>query len=137
MSFEKINIEVSIQEDLGKIWHYYTDPEHVKMWNYASEDWYCPTAMNNLYVGGRFNYRMSSTDDQMGFDFEGEYLEIVLHEKIRYKMNDAREVCVVFKSLGERVQVAIEFDAERENPLDMQKSGWQAILNNFKKYAEA
>ena len=114
-----------------------TDPEHVKMWNYASEDWYCPTAMNNLYVGGRFNYRMSSTDDQMGFDFEGEYLEIVLHEKIRYKMNDAREVCVVFKSLGERVQVAIEFDAERENPLDMQKSGWQAILNNFKKYAEA
>lgn len=107
------------------------------MWNFASEDWYCPKAENDLRKGGHFNYRMSSTDDQMGFDFEGDYTEVVMLSKISYKLGDEREVYVTFEGDDVSTKVIVVFDAETENSLELQKTGWQAILDNFKKYVEA
>ena len=107
------------------------------MWNFASEDWYGPKAENDLRVGGHFKYRMSSTDDKMGFDFEGDYTEVVIFSKISYKLGDDREVHVTFEGDHVSTKVVVAFDAETENSLELQKMGWQAILDNFKKYVEA
>lgn len=137
MSFQKIIIEADVKSSNEKVWHYYTDPEHVKMWNFASEDWYCPNAENDLRVGGHFKYRMSSTDDQMGFDFEGDYTEVVMLSKISYKLGEEREVHVTFDGDDVSTKVIVVFDAESENSLELQKTGWQAILDNFKTYVEA
>lgn len=137
MSFQKITIEADVKSSKEKVWHYYTDPEHVKMWNFASEDWYCPKAENDLRKGGHFNYRMSSTDDKMGFDFEGDYIDVIMHSKISYKLGDEREVHVTFDGDDVSTKVIVVFDAETENSLELQKTGWQAILDNFKTYVEA
>lgn len=105
-------------------------------WNNASEDWYTPSAENNLRVGGSFNYKMAARDGSYSFDFGGIYDEVILGKKIAYTIEDGRKVVVEFTELDGCVRLVETFDAEETNSIEMQKSGWQAILDNFKRYAE-
>ena len=137
MSNTKIKIEATVSADIKKVWEYWTKPEHITKWNFASDDWHCPMAENDLKIGGKFNSRMEAKDGSFGFDFWGIYDEIVEHKKIVYTMGDGRQSTTNFKQIGDKTTITTLFDAEKENPVEMQKDGWQAILNNFKKYVEA
>jgi uncharacterized protein YndB with AHSA1/START domain len=132
-----ITVEATINAPIGKVWKYWTEAEHVKHWNNASEDWHTPKAENDLRVGGSFTYRMEAKDGSFGFDFGGVYSEVKQHERIDYKMADDRKVENTFKGDDTSTHVVIHFDAETQNPVEMQKGGWQAILNNFKTYTES
>lgn len=133
----KISVSATINADVKKVWDYYTAPEHITQWNYADPSWQCPSATNDMRVGGKYSARMEAKDGSFGFDFEAVYNEIVNGESFTYTMPDDREVNVVFKEEGDDTVVSVTFDAENQNPVEMQKNGWQAILDNFKKYTEA
>ena len=137
MNTEKITVQATIEGDLQKIWRFWTQPNHITKWNFASDDWCCPKAENDLRVGGKMSSRMEAKDGSFGFDFEGIYDEIIDHEKITYTMPDGRVSTTSFESLGEHIEVTIKFDAESKNSIVMQRDGWQAILNNFKNYVES
>jgi len=137
MSFQKVTIHAEVSADLKTTWESYTNPKHIVNWNFASEDWHCPRASNDLRVGGKFVSRMEAKDGSFGFDFEGEYTEVMDQAKISYAMSDGRTVTVNFKENGHLTHVDVVFDAEVENSIDMQRDGWQAILNNFKAYTES
>ncbi len=136
MSITKITIHSTISADSKKVWDFYTNPKHITKWNFASDEWHCPKAENDMRVGGRYNSRMEAKDGSWGFDFEAIYDEVVDEKTFTYTMTDGRKVTVDFKRNGSNTHVTVTFDAESENPVDMQRDGWQAILNNFKKYAE-
>ena len=136
MNTAKITIEAIVAADTKKVWDYWTKPEHMTQWNFASDDWHCPKVENDLRVGGKLNSRMEAKDGSFGFDFEAIYDEVINHEKIVYTMLDGRQAINSFENDGATTKVVITFDAENENPVDMQRDGWQAILNNFKKYVE-
>ena len=131
-----ITVETTIHATLEKVWHFWTTPFHILHWNKASNDWQTTTATNDLHVGGKFNWRMEAKDGSFGFDFCGTYQEILTQEKIHAVLGDDREVTINFKSEGNTTIVTEEFEAEAENAVELQKEGWQAILNNFKKYVE-
>ena len=131
-----IHIETLINAPLQKVWNDYNSEEAIKKWNQASPDWYCPTASVDLCEGGRFKNRMEAKDGSFGFDFEGEFTEIVPYEKIAYKMDDDRKVKIKFAAHKNHTHMFIEFEAESMNPIEMQQAGWQAILNSFKNYTE-
>ena len=137
MSFTKITIQATILADLDKAWAYYTEPTHIIQWNFASDDWHCPRASNDLVVGGKFNSRMEAKFGDIGFDFEGTYTEVVPKERFTYKLADEREVSIQFIEKEECTQLVVIFDAETENPVELQQQGWQTILNQYKKYTEA
>lgn len=137
MSKTKITVEALISADGKKVWEYWTSPSHMVKWNFASDDWHCPKAENDLRVGGRLLSRMESKDGKYGFDFEAVYDEVIDQKKIVYTMSDGRQVVTNFENIGGKTKVTTAFDAENENPVEMQKGGWQAILNNFKKYVES
>ena len=132
----KITVQANINAPLKKVWNYYTNPEHIIHWNFASDDWCCPHAENDLRVGGIYNARMEAKDGSFGFDFEAIYTAIEFQKSFIYEM-DGREVIVTFdkNDLGKTI-VNISFDSENDNSLELQKNGWQAILNNFKNYVE-
>ena len=132
----KITIEATIAAKSHKVWKYWTDPEHITHWNFASDDWQCPWAKNNPKVGGTYMARMEAKDGSFGFDFTAVYSEVEEFKKLTYAMEDGRQVTTTFEDLGESTKVKTIFDAESQNPEEMQKNGWQAILNNFKKYVE-
>jgi uncharacterized protein YndB with AHSA1/START domain len=131
-----ITVQSTINASIEKIWELWTAPEHVMKWNNASEDWHTPFAENDLKVGGKFKYTMASTDGTMRFDFEGVYTNVVNPSLIEYEMADGRKVKIVFEKDAEGIKVIESFDPETVNPEEMQKNGWQAILDNFKKYVE-
>ncbi|MES2577932.1 MAG: SRPBCC family protein [Bacteroidota bacterium] len=131
-----ITVQSTINASMEKIWELWTAPEHVMKWNNASEDWHTPFAENDLKVGGKFKYTMASTDGTMRFDFEGIYTNVVNPSLIEYEMADGRKVKIVFEKDAEGIKVIESFDPETVNPEEMQKNGWQAILDNFKKYVE-
>lgn len=133
----KITIETTVNEPLEKVWKIWTTPEHIMKWNNASDDWHTPTAENDLRVGGKFLSRMEAKDGSFGFDFWGIYDDVKTNERIAYTMGDDRKVEIIFKSQGNATTVTETFEAEGENPVELQQQGWQAILNNFKKYAES
>ncbi len=134
--YKKITIQASINADINTVWNKYTDPNQIIHWNFASDDWCCPSASNNLKVGGKYIARMEAKDGSFGFDFEAIYDEIEPLSKLKYSFSDAREIEIYFESKNDSTDIKIIFDAENENPLDMQREGWQAILNNFKSHAE-
>lgn len=133
---EKIAVETQVRAPIARVWNDFTDPVAVQVWNAASDDWHTTAAKNDLRIGGRFSFRMEAKDGSAGFDFEGEYTEVVSEERIAYRMDDDREVVVTFTPNEEGVQVVETFDAETENELEMQRAGWQAILDGFKRYCE-
>lgn len=137
MQSEKITIEAVIKADVNKVWEMWNQPEHITKWNQASDDWHSPTSENDLRTGGKFKTRMEAKDGSMGFDFGGTYDEVVTNEIIRYTMDDGRQVSVKFKQEGHQTRVTETFEAESANSVEMQRTGWQAILDNFKKYAES
>ncbi len=133
----KIKIETTIAADPKKVWAFWTKPEHITKWNFATDDWQCPSAENDLRVGGRYRARMEAKDGSFGFDFEAIYDQVVDRKKITYTMTDGRQATTEFEQIGATTKVSTTFDAELENPIEMQRDGWQAILNNFKKYSES
>ena len=131
-----ITVEATVNAPTEKVWDIWTSPEHITKWNNASADWHTPTATNDLKTGGKFVYRMEAKDGSMGFDFNGIYDEIRPFEYIEYTMSDDRKVKVKFESQGNQTHIIESFEAESQHPLEMQRDGWQAILNNFKTYTE-
>lgn len=136
METTTITVQSTIHADKKKVWDYYTQPEHIIRWNFASDDWHCPRATNDLRVGGKYCARMEAKDGSVGFDFSTVYDEVTAQQKIAYTMEDDRKAVITFADKGGNTMVTVTFDAEKENAVEMQKEGWQAILDNFKKYAE-
>lgn len=132
----KIKIEVELNHDIDKVWRYFTEPEHIVNWYYASDDWHCPRATNILSVGSKFNFRMEAKNKSFGFDFEGEYLKVVFQDELEYILADGRMVNIFFRSSDNKVILTEVFDPEEVNPIEMQREGWLSILKNFKKYIE-
>jgi len=132
----KITVTATVNADAKKVWDYYTNPEHITKWNFADPLWQCPSASNDMRVGGKYSARMEAKDGSFGFDFEAIYDEIVDGEEFTYTMPNGRQASVAFKANDNQTEVEVTFDPEDQNPLEMQKNGWQAILNNFKKYTE-
>ena len=131
-----ITVETNIKAAIEKVWVFWTTPNHIAKWNSASEDWHTPFAENDLKVGGKFKSTMASKDGKMSFDFEGTYTVVIPYSLIKYKMADGRTVEIKFKEVDDTVNIKESFDPESQNPEEMQKGGWQAILDNFKKYVE-
>lgn len=136
MEKTKITVKSSVKAPISKVWEYWNAPEHITKWNSASPDWHTPKSENDLQVGGRFTARMEAKDGSFGFDFGGTYDEVIPHEKISYTMDDGRKTDISFITNGTETQVIEIFEAEDTNPIEMQQGGWQAILDNFKKYTE-
>ena len=134
-----ITVENVINAPIEKVWQYWTKNEHITKWNFASDDWHSPRAQNDLKVGGSFVYRMEAKDGSMGFDFGGTYDVIKDNAYIEYTIGDGRKVKVNFTALNndKATKVVESFEAEGTHSIEMQKGGWQAILDNFKKYAES
>ena len=132
-----ITVETIVNQPLAKVWQYWTTPEHIMKWNHASIDWYTPYATNDLREGGIFNYRMASRDQKYGFDFSGVYDKIVPLQLIAYTLGDGRKVMISFTEVSGKTQICENFEPENVNAPEMQKTGWQAILNNFKLYLES
>jgi len=137
MSTVQIKIEATITRELRATWEAWTKPEHITKWNFASPDWCCPSATNELKKGGRYSARMEAKDGSFGFDFGGVYEELIPFSQISLRMGDGRLAVTKFESLGTSTKVTTIFDAENQNPVDLQQNGWQSILNNFKSYAES
>lgn len=131
-----ITVTAAINADTKKVWEYYTNPKHIVKWNFADPSWHCPSASNDMRVGGTYKARMEAKDGSFGFDFEAIYSQISEGEKFTYDF-DERSATVEFKDLGSATEVIVIFDPEEENPIEMQKEGWQAILNSFKSYTES
>ena len=132
----KISVSVEINAPIAKAWGAYVSPEAINQWNFASDDWQCRDARVDLRVGGSFSSHMEAKDGSFGFDFEGTYTNIVDHQLLEYSFGD-RSAKVLFEQFGESSKVTVEFDTEDENSVDMQREGWQAILNNYAKYVLA
>ncbi|MDX2191454.1 MAG: SRPBCC family protein [Bacteroidota bacterium] len=132
-----ITVETTVNIPVEKAWEYWTQPEHITKWNFASPDWCCPRATNDIKTGGKFSARMESVDGSMGFDFEGVYDNVIPHKLIEYSLGDERKVRITFQNNGSSTTVTETFDPENLNPMDMQKAGWQAIIDNYKKHAES
>jgi len=131
-----ITVSTTVNAPIEKVWDYWTKPEHITKWNNASDDWHTPRAENDLRIGGSFSSRMEAKDGSFGFDFGGVYDDVKKNELIEYTMGDGRKVVVTFAGNGNETKVIETFDAESTNSIEMQQGGWQAILDNFKKYVE-
>ena len=135
MGATKITVSAIINAPVEKVWDNYTNPKHIVNWNFADPSWHCPSAENDMRVGGTYKARMEAKDGSFGFDLEAIYSELVDKQKFTYAMAD-REVTTQFRPVNNQTEVVTTFDAENENPIEMQQQGWQMILNNFKTYTE-
>lgn len=132
-----ITVEAIVKAPVEKVWNSWTKPEHITKWCAASDDWHAPYAENDARTGGKFKTTMAAKDGSIGFDFEGVYSNVVANKEIDYAMADGRKVSIRFSAQGNDTKVVETFDPEDQNPIEMQRGGWQAILDNFKKYTEA
>lgn len=131
-----VTVKTEIDMPVEKVWEYWTKPEHITRWNFASDDWCCPWAENDLREEGKFSWRMEAKDGSFGFDFSGKYTKVMKNELIEEILDDDRTVSITFSENGNKAVLTEVFEAETRNPVEMQRFGWQAILNNFKKYVE-
>ncbi len=127
-----ITVETLIKAPVEKVWKFWSEPKHITRWCQASDDWHAPYAENDLRTGGKFKTTMAAKDGSASFDFEGVYTNVQPH-----KVGDGRKVAIQFSGKGNETKVIETFDAESVNPIEMQRGGWQAILDNFKKYTES
>ncbi|MFY4775785.1 SRPBCC family protein [Metabacillus sp. RGM 3146] len=132
----RVTVQAVIQAPVEKVWRYWSEPEHIAKWNQASETWHSPRVENDLRVGGKFLTRMEAKDGSMGFDFGGVYDVVKQHEQISYTLGDGRKVDITFVNQGNETKVVEIFDAESTHSIEMQQAGWQAIMDNFKRYSE-
>ena len=135
MESSAITIRALVNADSKKVWDYYCSPKHIINWNFADPSWHCPSAENDMRIGGTYKARMEAKDGSFGFDFETVYTEITEFRHFTYEFG-GRTATVQFNNSGEQTEVVVTFDPENENSLELQKAGWQAILNNFKDYTE-
>ncbi len=131
---KNITVQTLIDKPLEEVWNKYTQPEHIVNWNFASDDWHCPAATNDLKTGGQFSYTMSSKDGSMSFDLKGNYTKVVPYKIIAFCLEDGRKVWTEFVSFNGQTLVSGSFEPESTHSVFMQRDGWQSILNNFKKY---
>lgn len=132
-----ITVHTTIHLPIHLAWKIWTTPSDIMHWNKASDEWHTPLAENDLRVGGKFCYQMAAKDGSMAFDFDGVYSTVNRLKLIEYKLSDDRVVRVNFTAMGNDTYIVEEFEAEEVNSLDIQKIGWQAILNSFKNYCES
>lgn len=132
-----VTITATVNVSAAKAWLVWNAPEHIVNWNFASDDWHCPAAKSDLRAGGTFTATMAAKDGTMSFEFGGVYDVVIPEKQLGYTMGDGRKVMVVFESSGDRTIITESFEAESEHPVEFQKAGWQAILNNYVKYAES
>jgi uncharacterized protein YndB with AHSA1/START domain len=131
----QITVETTVIAPLQEVWRAYTTPEDIMQWNAASDDWHTVKASVDLRVGGVFSSRMEAKDGSFGFDFSGTYTNVVTHSLLEYSFGN-RNAKIDFNETTHGVNVKIIFDAEETHSIEQQKSGWQAILNNFKRHVE-
>ena len=132
----KITVETTVNAPVEKVWEYWTTPKHIKQWNTATDDWHTTYAENDLRVGGKFLSRMEAKDGSSGFDFGGVYDKITENDFIKYTIGDGRKVEITFSGEGNETTIVESFETEDTHSIEMQRSGWQAILDSFKKYTE-
>jgi uncharacterized protein YndB with AHSA1/START domain len=132
-----ITVEGTVNAPVEKVWEIWSNPEHIKQWCNASDDWHAPYADNDLRTGGKFKTTMAAKDGSFSFDFEGVYTNVKEYSLIEYNIADGRKVKITFIGAGNTTKIVETFDPESINPLEMQRGGWQSILDNFKKYTEA
>ena len=137
MKSEKVTIATTVNASPQQAWDVYTKPEHITKWNTPSDDWHCPASENDVRVGGKMKSRMEAKDGSMGFDFEATYDEVREPKKLQYTMPDGRVVTTDFEADGKKTKVTTVFDTETQNSVEMQRSGWQAILDNYKKHVDS
>ena len=133
----RITVSALVNKPMADVWTIWTDPKHITQWCAASDDWHCPKASNDPRTGGKFSSTMAARDGSFSFDFEGVYDDVQLHERIAYTMADGRTCEILFSTENGGTRVVESFDAETQNSVEMQKGGWQAILDRFKAHAEA
>jgi uncharacterized protein YndB with AHSA1/START domain len=134
---ETITVVTEINATIDTVWKAWNNPGDIIQWNAASDDWHTTTAENNLEPGGKFSYRMEAKDGTFGFDFGGSYDEVIPYQLIKYTIGDGRKVKVQFSSQNNKTLIEETFEAENQNSIDMQRAGWQAILDNFRKHCES
>jgi len=134
---KSITVETTVKASVEKVWEVWTMPEHIVKWNNASADWHTTRAQNDLRAGGKFLSRMEAKDGSFAFDFEGTYDEVKTNELISYSIGDGRKAKIIFIAEDNETKVVETFEAENQNSIEMQRGGWQAILDNFKKYTES
>ncbi len=134
---KNITVETIVQADMENVWRAWNTPDDIEQWMHASEDWECPKAVNDLQVGGHFSFILASKDGATSFDLGGTYEAVDEHERISYVLDDGRKVMIFFDETEDGVRISETFEMEDENPEEMQRSGWQAILDNFKKHCES
>lgn len=132
-----VTVEALVNAPVEKVWKTWNTPEDITKWCQASDDWHAPYAENDLRKGGKFKTTMAAKDGSFSFDFGGEYTNVEINKVIEYVMEDGRKTKIVFTAQGNETKIVETFDAESENPVEFQQQGWQAILNNFKKYTES
>ncbi|KQR91508.1 hypothetical protein ASG01_14160 [Chryseobacterium sp. Leaf180] len=132
----RITVKTEIDAPVKKVWDYFTNPAHITKWNFAHESWHCPHAENDIKAGGNFNFRMEAKDGSFGFDFKGKYDSVNPPHTITYTLEDGRNVEIVFQEMDGKTEVTQIFEPEKTNSEEMQESGWQAILDQFKNYTE-
>ena len=132
-----ITVKTIVNAPVSKVWEYWTKSEHIMQWNNASDEWHTPAAKNDLRKDGRFVFTMAARDGSMSFDFEGVYTEVVEHKLIAYVMADGRTAKIIFDGQDYQTEIVESFDAESVNSIELQRTGWQNILDNFKKYTES
>lgn len=136
MNASRLLIDRLVEAPVDLVWDLYNNPEHIMKWNHASEDWHCPAATNNLKEGENFVYRMESKDGAHGFDYSGKYLDIQKYKRILMELDDHRTVEVLFEENKIGTLVCVQFDPVIGQDVDLQRSGWSSILDNFKTYVE-
>jgi uncharacterized protein YndB with AHSA1/START domain len=134
---DPIKIDITILAPVEKVWDYFNTPNHITKWNFAHESWQCPSSENDLKVGGKFKHRMEAKDGSFGFDFAGVYDVVITNQRIKYHLEDGRNVEVIFDKIDPNTTKVTEiFDPEKQNSVEMQRDGWYAILDHFHKYVE-
>jgi uncharacterized protein YndB with AHSA1/START domain len=131
-----ITVETTVKAPVAKTWKYWSEPQHITKWCQASPDWHAPKAENDLRTNGKFSTTMAAKDGSVSFDFGGKYTNVEPHKVIEYVMDDGRKCKITFSEKNNETKVVETFDAEDQNPVEMQRGGWQAILDNFKNYTE-
>ena len=135
MAANTITVQATVAADMEKVWDFYTNPEHITKWNFADPSWHCPTAENDLRIGGTYCARMEAKDGSFGFNFEAVYTDLIIGEQFTYEFG-GRKATVKLSDLNGQTEITVTFDPEEQNPVEMQRGGWQSILNNFKNYTE-